>query len=67
MKLGVATIAIMLGGCGASTLQNANTAESYRAQQHECVVHAKTDAEATACRCELQARFGRPCAPGSAP
>jgi hypothetical protein len=69
MKLGVATISfMMLAGCaGTSTRQNAITAGSYEAQQLACVDNAKTSAEATACRCEVKARYGRPCAGSVAP
>lgn len=68
MKLGIALlVGIAIGGCTASTGQNAVIAGSYEADQLACVDKAASRVEADACRCVVKARYGRPCADAGAP
>jgi len=66
-KVTVLVAIIQIFGC-AGTASNGATAASYEAQQLECVDKAKTREESQACRCDVKAKFGRPCAiDGGAP
>lgn len=58
--LALAAIAL---GCGhAVDPGNAAIAAEYEAEQLQCVDMAKTKAESQACRCQVKARYNRPCA-----
>lgn len=66
MKLGVALIALLLAGCPKPglTAAESKTVDDYTAEQLLCVEKAKTLAESRACRCEVKAKYGRPCQEG---
>lgn len=62
MKLGVAVfLAILHVACNPNTQSNLHTADAYRSEQMLCVDKAKNNAEANACRCDVQKRYGRTC------
>lgn len=73
MKLGItvysvicllACAGIAAQGCKSTGLteDEAVTVRKYEAEQLLCVDAAKTREESQQCRCEVKARYGRPCA-----
>jgi len=62
----VLLIVFFAGGCGhaVASAQNAATAGTYIDEQKACVDKSATNAEANACRCEVKARYDKPCVGG---
>lgn len=59
----ILALAITLAACGSSLSPgDAAIASSYAAEQEQCIEMAKTKAESVACRCQVKARYNRPCA-----
>lgn len=68
MKLGIATCAVvaltLVGAhCGKTGLSedDERKVRDYQVEQLLCVDKAKTLEESQACRCEVKAKYGRPC------
>jgi hypothetical protein len=51
----------VLGCGGAVSPGDAALAAKYEAEQLQCVDMAKTKAESQECRCQVKARYNRPC------
>lgn len=57
-------IIVTVAACTTATAQNSHTAAGYELEQLACVEKAHTLAESQSCRCEVKARYNRPCDAG---
>lgn len=59
----ILALVLSVAACGhAISPGDAAVAAEYEAEQLQCVDMAKTKAESQACRCQVKARYNRPCA-----